>query len=105
MEGCQVDAELLLDEISEYCQRAGMSESTFGRRAVNDGKLVSRLRLGRTITANTADRVHSFMTDNDAGQMRTLARLRTNDRPLKAEISGLAPIAAPAANDDKSFRF
>ena len=30
----------LLDSISEFCRRAGMAESTFGRRAVNDGKFV-----------------------------------------------------------------
>ena len=33
----------LLDSISEFCRRAGMAESTFGRRAVNDGKFVARL--------------------------------------------------------------
>jgi hypothetical protein len=32
--------------------RARMAESTFGRLAVNDGKLVSRLRLGGDVTAS-----------------------------------------------------
>src|SRR5260221_6012197 len=41
-----VTAEQLLSEISDYCRRVGMAESTFGRHAVNDGKLVSRLRIG-----------------------------------------------------------
>ena len=47
----------LLDSISEFCRRAGMAESTFGRRAVNDGKFVSRLRDGARITPETLERV------------------------------------------------
>ena len=38
-----------------------MAESTFGRLAVNDGKLVSRLRLGGRVTTDTVDRVHAFI--------------------------------------------
>ena len=34
-----MNAQELLQEISEYCRRTGLAESTFGRRAVNDGKL------------------------------------------------------------------
>ena len=36
----------ILSQISEFCRNADMAESTFGRRAVNDGKLVHRLREG-----------------------------------------------------------
>ena len=53
--------EELLSEIVAFCQRVGMAESTFGRRAVNDGKFVPRLRAGGRITTQTADRVHAFM--------------------------------------------
>src|SRR5262249_49319706 len=38
--------EELVSEIVAFCRRVGMAESTFGRRAVNDGKFVSRLRVG-----------------------------------------------------------
>jgi hypothetical protein len=51
----------LLAEIATFCQRVGMAESTFGRRVVNDGKLVSRLRYGSRITTLTVDRIHSFI--------------------------------------------
>ena len=51
----------LLDSISEFCRRAGMAESTFGRRAVNDGKFVSRLRDGARITPETLERVSAFL--------------------------------------------
>ena len=40
----------ILSQISEFCRQADMAESTFGRRAVNDGKLVHRLREGKRIT-------------------------------------------------------
>src|SRR5258708_18006178 len=38
-----------------------MAESTFGRRAVNDGKLVARLREGKRITIDTLDRIQAFI--------------------------------------------
>jgi len=53
--------ERLLAEIAAFCQRIGMAESTFGRRVVNDGKLVSLLRFGGRITTQTVDRVQAFM--------------------------------------------
>ena len=54
-------AEQLLNEIADYCRRVGMAESTFGRRAVNDGKLVGRLRIGGRVTMETVERVRNFM--------------------------------------------
>ena len=51
----------LLRDITEYCRRARMAESTFGRLAVNDGKLVSRLRLGGHVRGQTAERVRAFL--------------------------------------------
>ena len=39
-----------------------MAESTFGRRAVNDGKFVARLRDGARVTPETLERVNQFMT-------------------------------------------
>src|SRR2546422_5120075 len=39
----------LLGSISDFCRRTGMAESTFGRRAVNDGKFVARLRDGARV--------------------------------------------------------
>ena len=57
-----MNAHELLQEISDYCRQAGLAESTFGRRAVNDGKLTSRLRNGGRITTETLDRIRTFMT-------------------------------------------
>ena len=52
-----MDPETLLREIAEYCRRADLAESTFGRLAINDGKLVRRLRDGGRITTDTFDRI------------------------------------------------
>src|SRR5260370_39172494 len=49
----------ILSQISEFCRQADMAESTFGRRAVNDGKLVHRLREGKRITIRTRDRIQT----------------------------------------------
>jgi len=51
----------LLDSISAFCRDNGIAESTFGRRAVNDGKFVARLRDGARITPETLDRVSGFL--------------------------------------------
>ena len=54
-------SEALLRDIGEFCRHARMAESTFGRLAVNDGKLVSRLRLGGRVTTDTVERVRAFI--------------------------------------------
>ena len=51
----------LLALITEYCRRTGLAESTFGRRAVNDGKFVSRLRDGARVTPETLARVQTLL--------------------------------------------
>src|SRR3990172_205869 len=57
-------ASTLLDSISAFCKQENMAESTFGRRAVNDGKFVSRLRDGARITPETWERVTKFISAN-----------------------------------------
>jgi hypothetical protein len=57
--------EIILQEISEFCRLRGLAESTFGRRAVNDGKLASRLRNGGRITTDTLERIRAFMSQTD----------------------------------------
>lgn len=52
----------MLDSIAGFCRAKGMAESTFGRRAVNDGKFVARLRDGARITPETLNRISEFMS-------------------------------------------
>src|SRR5436190_8444591 len=60
----QAGGTTLLGSISDFCQRTGMAESTFGRRAVNDGKFVARLRDGARVTPETLQRVNLFISKN-----------------------------------------
>jgi hypothetical protein len=57
--------EQLIAEIDEFLGRSDikMTESTFGRLAVNDGKLVSRLRSGGGLTLETAEKIQAFIRD------------------------------------------
>ncbi len=92
----------LLGSISTFCQRTGMAESTFGRRAVNDGKFVARLRDGARVTPETLQRVNQFIEKHGiqgAGdappELLQLIRAGAPQRPQPANQ------AAP----DKGFRF
>ena len=94
----------LLDSISEFCRRAGMAESTFGRRAVNDGKFVSRLRDGARITPETLERVSTFLSSQGveapASPRELMQLLRVGGTPrLEAKSAGAE--GAPSRN----FRF
>src|ERR1700759_2599757 len=57
----QMKNDEILAQISEFCRSADMAESTFGRRAVNDGKLVARLREGKRITIDTPEPIQAYM--------------------------------------------
>src|SRR5271154_3271026 len=86
-------SEALLRHIAEYCRRAGMAESTFGRLAVNDGKLVTRLRLGGRVTTDTAERVQAFIALKPESE--------ANGAPVIPPIAGPPPTVGAA----RSFRF
>src|SRR3989440_428277 len=93
----------LLGSISDFCRRTGMAESTFGRRAVNDGKFVARLRDGARVTPETLTRVNNFMVKHGAPG--------AGDAPpeLMPLIHGGATQRAPApaqkADPETNFRF
>jgi SAM-dependent methyltransferase len=90
-------SEALLRDIADYCRRARMAESTFGRLAVNDGKLVGRLRLGGRVRAETAERVRAFISQDPAPATNGAAALP----PLMTPASTLPDAAAATRN----FRF
>jgi hypothetical protein len=54
----------LLQRIERYCREHRLAESTFGRRAVNDGKLVKRLKAGRSITLTTLRRIETALRND-----------------------------------------
>src|SRR5258708_19266011 len=65
-----MNAQEVLQQIADYWRSTGLAESTFGRRAVNDGKLTARLRNGGRITTETLDRIRGFMEMNRAPAVR-----------------------------------
>src|SRR6266571_4916096 len=85
-----MNAQELLQEISDYCRQTGLAESTFGRRAVNDGTLTSRLRNGGRITTETPDRLRSFMVTNNGKEGARPAVI-----PRGAHASSMARPQAP----------
>ena len=98
--------DAILREISDFCRETGLAESTFGRRAVNDGKLANRLRNGGRITTDTLDRIRAFMAENRGphGHVRSPVIAR-NDAPSIAPIARPAA-PSPAADDpQRNFRF
>ena len=60
----------LLTAVIEFCQEYKMAESTFGRKAVNDGKFVSRLRTGARVTPETFEKVKKFI--NSSGNVKSI---------------------------------
>jgi hypothetical protein len=108
-----MNAQELLQEISDYCRQTGLAESTFGRRAVNDGKLASRLRHGGRITTETLDRIRSFMATNRNTPARPAVIERATERPAGPAPHPAAPSIAAAtmapgasgADPQRNFRF
>ena len=97
-----MDVQDLLQEISDYCRQTGLAESTFGRRAVNDGKLATRLRNGGRITTYTIDRIRSFIAAHS--DPVALRRPTVIERAPSREAAPEA--AARLPNDPQSiFRF
>ena len=92
-------AEEVLKEIGDYCRGAGLAESTFGRLAVNDGKLVARLRDGGSVTIETLARLREFMANHVPGERGT-ARVKDGAAPAAPR-----PPAAPVSTQDESTNF
>ncbi len=87
--------DALLREITDFCRTKGLAESTFGRRAVNDGKLANRLRNGGRITTETLERIRTFMIDHRNGALRP-AVIQAAAQPKRADPAMLSPLPAPA---------
>src|SRR6202158_5308569 len=102
-----MNAQQLLTEISDYCRRTGLAESTFGRRAVNDGKLAARLRNGGRITTDTLDRIHGFMQSNPALEQGAVQPPAIIERGREPRTVAAPPPTVPAKPGDpqRNFRF
>lgn len=56
----------LLTAIETFCAETGMAETTFGRKAANDGKFVARIRNGGRMWPETVERVEAYIKEQRA---------------------------------------
>lgn len=56
----------LMVKIDRYLRHTNMPPSTFGRRAINDPRLVPDLRRGRELRPGTTARVEAFLARHGA---------------------------------------
>jgi len=109
--------EQIIQEITAFCREAGLAESTFGRRAVNDGKLTARLRNGGRVTTETVDRIHTFMTTwretARSGSGASLPRIAAAPAAVPASLPPLPAVPQPVSepivthpeDPQRNFRF
>jgi hypothetical protein len=115
-------ASALLKDIESFCRQAGIAESTFGREAVNDGKLCSRLRSGRNVTLGTAARIRRYIeqsnpdmpanahVEDSAGSSHKrgdamTAKAATAKKKTRRKSAGNKTRNVTNKADDKPFRF
>lgn len=100
-------AEQLLLEIGDFCRKSGLAESTFGRAAINDGKLVSRLRNGGRITTDTLDKIHAFMASHKKGERDATPLIpRLAPRPPDPPVPSVSLLPPRSQIDaQQNFRF
>jgi len=88
------ETEQLLRSIEAWCRATGTAESTFGRQAVNDGKLVARLREGKSVTLKTLQRLRAYMQAHPAP---------ADASPVPARTPGARPVPAPEGHPPLRF--
>jgi hypothetical protein len=113
-----MDSETLMLEIREYCRRFSVAETTFGRLAINDGKLVSRLRYGGRVTSETVDRVRAFIgkppRERGLAASRRPRTHKVSPQIGASDMNSIAQILEPSQdvpsgfsdkNPEQNFRF
>ena len=90
----------IIEEISDFCRRSGLAESTFGRLAINDGKLMNRLRTGGHVNSDTLAKLRTFMMTGAKAKHAPANGNAVQAAPLAATVA-----AAPTEDVEKNFRF
>ena len=95
----------LLTAVIEFCKEYKMAESTFGRKAVNDGKFVSRLRTGARVTPETFEKVKKFI--NSSGNIKSIQIDNQNLHVLPKEdnVDDKNIFDEKSKSKKKNFRF
>lgn len=63
--GMSIETDLI-KRIEKHCRDREVSVTTFGRKAVNDGKLITRLRSGKAITTDTIRKIEMALKPDQA---------------------------------------
>jgi len=79
-----------------------MAESTFGRRAVNDGKFVARLRFGGRVTTHTAERVRLFIAHGGAQLPARAAASTQRAAPFVPQMIALSQFESSGSQSMKT---
>ena len=95
----------LLGDIKTFCRRAGVAESTFGRKAANDGKLCARLRDGRSVTLETAEKIRRYIEKHGGRNNSTGADAALVAEPTDKVSPTEAVQTGDTAKDNRPFRF
>jgi len=82
-------AEKLLKEIESFCNQSKMAKSTFGKMAVNDGKLCSRLSKGNDVTLKTRTKVRDFIHKHQNNSSDIDVSIDIENQPNKEKIGKL----------------
>jgi hypothetical protein len=95
----------LLTAVIEFCKEYKMAESTFGRKAVNDGKFVSRLRTGARVTPETFEKVKKFI--HSSGNVKSIQIDNQNLHVLPKEdnVDDKNIFDEKSKSKKKNFRF
>ena len=95
----------LLTAVIEFCKEYKMAESTFGRKAVNDGKFVSRLRTGARVTPETFEKVKKFI--HSSGNVKSIQIDNQNLHVLPKEdnVDDKNLFDEKSKSKKKNFRF
>jgi len=88
----------LLNEIDAFLGATGMAETTFGREAANDGKLMARLRSGKGVTTRTVEKLRAFMGDNMGDNSSSPAN--ASNQVLERIADALERLAPPPITSD-----
>ena len=78
----------IVSAIERHCREHNVAETTFGKRAVNDGKLLSRLRSGKSISIDTYNRIMAAIAEAETDLSRSQ---REGRAALKAEHGQVTP--------------
>jgi hypothetical protein len=103
------DSVDLLTDIRAFCEAHGVAETTFGRLAANDGKLVGRMAAGSVITSNTAARLRAYMAGVASSPTQVKGRPRRKHTvstaaamaELSARESGIRTVSSFAFHEQR----